>query len=82
MLPSLSYRNLSSVAGTKKVASGLNQLNRRVQVFQFDAGIVICKLPTRFHIMFISMSQPCDNLFFERALVWNSSCQALAGEDG
>jgi len=35
-----------------------NHLNYRVQIFQFDAGLLVCKLPISFHMMFVSMIEP------------------------
>ena len=72
---------LSTYSQHLEGSSALNHLNYRVQVFQFDASLLVCKLPFRFHVVFVSMIEPSCHVFLKGAGVGNSPCQALSAQD-
>jgi hypothetical protein len=68
-----------SAVATDSHPSGLNQLKRRVEAFQLDAGICGRKAPVSFDIVSVAVEEPGSDLALEAAPVRDTPIETLIG---
>ena len=62
--------------------SGLNLLKRRVEAFQLDASIGLCKAPVSFGVVGVAADNPGLDLALKGRLVGEAPVETLARESG
>ena len=70
------------LAAVLAAASGLNQLKRRVEALELDAGVGGCKAPVSLDVVSVTVEEPGINLTLEHVLVADTPIETLAGQDG